>query len=223
MKASEMIFRFSDFGQAFVQSPRAKDPHPADRVGHRLRRRLGDRHACHRLGRQRRIAALHRAVGRPQRAHRFAPRHQPARNFSSGAALRRGSPIAMYASCKPTSKLSRPCRPAARCIPRASCPNRRTRFPSFTASVRPIASSTACALPKGKFFDESDDAASAAVCVLGEGAKVNLLGYGTAVGKFVKVNDTWLEVVGVLNEQLMAGCQHRRPACRISTTSFTFR
>src|SRR5713101_9556209 len=50
-------------------------------------------------------------------------------------------------------------------------------------------------LAEGKFFDESDDAASATVCVLGESAKVNLLGYGPAVGKFVKVNDTWLEVV----------------------------
>jgi putative ABC transport system permease protein len=60
-------------------------------------------------------------------------------------------------------------------------------------------------LAEGKFFDESDDAASATVCVLGEGAKVNLLGYGPAIGKFVKVNDAWLEVVGVLSEQLMAG------------------
>ncbi|MGA3235367.1 MAG: ABC transporter permease [Bryobacteraceae bacterium] len=63
-------------------------------------------------------------------------------------------------------------------------------------------------LAEGKFFDESDDAASAPVCVLGETAKVNLIGYGAALGKFVKVNDTWLEVVGVLHEQLMAGSQN---------------
>jgi putative ABC transport system permease protein len=63
-------------------------------------------------------------------------------------------------------------------------------------------------LAEGKFFDESDDAASAPVCVLGETAKVNLLGYGAALGKFVKVNDAWLEVVGVLHEQLMAGSQN---------------
>jgi putative ABC transport system permease protein len=62
-------------------------------------------------------------------------------------------------------------------------------------------------LAEGKFFDDADNAASATVCVLGEGAKVNLLGYGPAAGKFVKVNDAWLEVVGVLNEQLMAGSQ----------------
>jgi putative ABC transport system permease protein len=62
-------------------------------------------------------------------------------------------------------------------------------------------------LAEGRFFDESDDAASSAVCVLGEGAKVNLLGYDSALGKFVKVNDTWLQVVGVLREQIMAGAQ----------------
>ncbi|HUB31735.1 MAG TPA: ABC transporter permease [Bryobacteraceae bacterium] len=62
-------------------------------------------------------------------------------------------------------------------------------------------------LAEGRFFDGSDDAASATVCVLGEGAKVNLLGYAPATGKFIKVNDTWLQVVGVLHEQLMAGAQ----------------
>src|SRR5580693_835258 len=60
---------------------------------------------------------------------------------------------------------------------------------------------------EGRFFDEQDDAASRAVCVLGEAAKVSLLGYGTAVGKFIKLNDTWLEVEGVLGEQLMASGQ----------------
>jgi putative ABC transport system permease protein len=63
-------------------------------------------------------------------------------------------------------------------------------------------------LAEGKFFDESDNASSATVCVLGEGAKVNLLGYGPAIGKFIKANDAWLEVVGVLSEQVMAGSQN---------------
>lgn len=61
---------------------------------------------------------------------------------------------------------------------------------------------------EGRFFDGADDERSALVCVLGESAKVSLLGYEPAVGKFVKVNDTWLEVIGVLKEQLMAGAQN---------------
>ncbi len=62
-------------------------------------------------------------------------------------------------------------------------------------------------LAEGRFFTDADDAESAAVCVLGESAKVSLLGYAPGVGKHVKVNDTWLEVVGVLHEQLVAGSQ----------------
>jgi putative ABC transport system permease protein len=61
---------------------------------------------------------------------------------------------------------------------------------------------------EGRFFDEPDDERSALVCVLGESAKVSLLGYEPALGKFVKINDTWLEVVGVLKEQLMAAAQN---------------
>ncbi len=62
---------------------------------------------------------------------------------------------------------------------------------------------------EGKFFNAQHESMSAPVCVLGENAKVNLLGYGQAVGKFVKVNDTWLEVVGVLDEQVQSGAQSR--------------
>jgi putative ABC transport system permease protein len=57
---------------------------------------------------------------------------------------------------------------------------------------------------EGRFFDEKDNTESAPVCVLGESAKVNLLGYDPAVGKWVKVNDTWLQVIGVLSQQATA-------------------
>ena len=53
-------------------------------------------------------------------------------------------------------------------------------------------------LLEGRFFDEEEQERSAPVCVLGETAKVNLLGYGNAVGKYVKANDVWLRVIGVM-------------------------
>jgi putative ABC transport system permease protein len=56
-------------------------------------------------------------------------------------------------------------------------------------------------LVAGRFFSEEENRASAPVCVLGESAKVNLLGYDDAIGKYVKINDTWLQVVGVLTPQ----------------------
>jgi len=57
---------------------------------------------------------------------------------------------------------------------------------------------------EGRFFSDEDDSRSAPVCVLGEMAKVNLLGYDNAVGKFIKINDTWLQVIGVLAQQATA-------------------
>jgi putative ABC transport system permease protein len=56
-------------------------------------------------------------------------------------------------------------------------------------------------MDEGRFFSEEENNASAPVCVLGEAAKVNLLGYDPAVGKYVKVNDTWLQVIGVMKQQ----------------------
>lgn len=57
-------------------------------------------------------------------------------------------------------------------------------------------------LLEGRFLNPDDESNTAAVCVLGQTAKVNLLGYTSAVNRYVKVNDTWLRVVGVLAEQL---------------------
>jgi putative ABC transport system permease protein len=62
-------------------------------------------------------------------------------------------------------------------------------------------------LAEGTFFTEEHARASAAVAVLGENAKVRIFGYDPALGKFLKVNDTWLEVVGVLEQQLTASPQ----------------
>jgi putative ABC transport system permease protein len=58
---------------------------------------------------------------------------------------------------------------------------------------------------EGVPFDRSSDEASVAVCIMGEKAKVAVFGYGTAIDRFVKVNDTWLRVVGVLKDQISSG------------------
>ncbi|MCE5308380.1 MAG: ABC transporter permease [Acidobacteriales bacterium] len=59
-------------------------------------------------------------------------------------------------------------------------------------------------LVEGRFFTSGEDVRSKPVCVLGESAKVQLLGYDNAVGKFVKINDTWLQVIGILAHQATA-------------------
>ena len=60
---------------------------------------------------------------------------------------------------------------------------------------------------EGRFFDAQEDAAGAAVCVLGETAKIELLGYGSAAGKYIKIDDTWLRVIGVLGRRLASASQ----------------
>jgi putative ABC transport system permease protein len=59
-------------------------------------------------------------------------------------------------------------------------------------------------LTAGRFFTHEEHERSAPVCVLGDSAKVNLLGFDDAIGKYVKINDTWLQVIGVLTPQLSA-------------------
>ncbi|MBI5281304.1 MAG: ABC transporter permease [Candidatus Solibacter usitatus] len=56
-------------------------------------------------------------------------------------------------------------------------------------------------LVEGRFFNDEENSTAAPVCVLGESSKVNLLGYEPAVGKYVKINDTWLQVIGVMAQQ----------------------
>ncbi|HYI13181.1 MAG TPA: ABC transporter permease [Thermoanaerobaculia bacterium] len=53
-------------------------------------------------------------------------------------------------------------------------------------------------LAEGRFFDAHDEHEHAQVCVIGQEIRRNLFGYGAVLGKQVKVNDVWLEVVGVL-------------------------
>lgn len=59
-------------------------------------------------------------------------------------------------------------------------------------------------MSEGRFFSEEDERQSMQVCVLGETAKVALFGYESAVGKTVKINDVWLQVIGVLAQQASA-------------------
>ncbi|HEV2856739.1 MAG TPA: ABC transporter permease [Thermoanaerobaculia bacterium] len=54
------------------------------------------------------------------------------------------------------------------------------------------------ALAEGRFLDPMDEATHAQVCVIGPAVRRDLFGYGPALGKLVKINDVWLEVVGVL-------------------------
>ena len=62
-------------------------------------------------------------------------------------------------------------------------------------------------LVAGRFFDEADNAGRAPVCVLGEGVKTSLFPQKQAVGEYVKINEQWLRVIGILGSQLTVGSE----------------
>ena len=57
---------------------------------------------------------------------------------------------------------------------------------------------------EGRFFTAADDSAAAPVCVLGTAAKDSLFGAANSVGEYVKLNDEWFHVIGVVAPQLAA-------------------
>ncbi len=60
-------------------------------------------------------------------------------------------------------------------------------------------------IASGRFFTQDEDDRAVPVAVLGEAARVALFGQDDPVSKYVKVNDTWLQVIGVAGPQLSAG------------------
>jgi len=56
----------------------------------------------------------------------------------------------------------------------------------------------------GRFFDQDEDDRGAPVCVLGAAAKWSLFGSSNPLGQYVKVNEQWFRVIGVVSPQLSA-------------------
>src|SRR6185295_17616452 len=58
------------------------------------------------------------------------------------------------------------------------------------------------AIVSGRFFDDGETAGAAPVTVLGEAAAASLFGAEDPVGRYVKVNEQWFQVIGVAGPQL---------------------
>jgi len=56
-------------------------------------------------------------------------------------------------------------------------------------------------LLQGRFFASNEEIHGSAVCVLGAGAKSNLFGANNPLGQRVKLNQQWLQVIGVATPQ----------------------
>jgi len=58
-------------------------------------------------------------------------------------------------------------------------------------------------IDEGRFFDQSEETSHAQVCVIGGAVRRDLFGAEPAIGKPIKVNDVWCEVIGVLAMESM--------------------
>ena len=56
----------------------------------------------------------------------------------------------------------------------------------------------------GRFFSEEEDAAIEPVCVLGAGARDSLFGAASPIGEYVKLDEQWFRIIGVVSPQLVA-------------------
>jgi len=91
--------------------------------------------------------------------------------------------------------------PRKRFKPQKVLPKTNQELPQLIGVLPNFIEINSLKLVGGRFFSEEENKSSAPVCVLGESAKVNLLGFDDAIGKYVKINDVWLQVVGVLTPQ----------------------
>jgi putative ABC transport system permease protein len=57
-------------------------------------------------------------------------------------------------------------------------------------------------MASGRFFDEAETTSAAPVAVIGEAAASTLFGADDPVGMYLKVNEQWLQVIGVAGPQL---------------------
>jgi putative ABC transport system permease protein len=55
---------------------------------------------------------------------------------------------------------------------------------------------------QGRFFSDAEQTHAAPVCVLGAAARSSLFGSADPVGQYVKANETWFRVIGVVSPQL---------------------
>jgi putative ABC transport system permease protein len=55
---------------------------------------------------------------------------------------------------------------------------------------------------EGNFFDEDQEKRSAPVCVLGTGARAGLFGAANPIGQYVKLDEQWFRVIGVVGPQI---------------------
>ena len=61
----------------------------------------------------------------------------------------------------------------------------------------------AMSLAEGRFFDAIDERDHAQVCVIAGSVRRDLFTFGSALGRYLKLNDVWCEVIGVMADRAL--------------------
>jgi putative ABC transport system permease protein len=91
-----------------------------------------------------------------------------------------------------------------RLIPTNVLPKPRQDMPGVYGVEPEYQSIAGLRIVAGRFFGSDDNDRMMPVCVLGEGAKANLFPQKEAVGEYIKINEQWFRVIGILGPQLTA-------------------
>jgi putative ABC transport system permease protein len=95
--------------------------------------------------------------------------------------------------------------PRKRFTPSALLPKPRLDMPDVYGVSPEYQNIAGLKLVAGRFFNKDDNDRRAPVCVLGEGAKANFFPQKQAIGEYLKINEQWLRVIGILGAQLTLG------------------
>ena len=94
--------------------------------------------------------------------------------------------------------------PRKRFVPSKMIPKPQREMPSVYGVTPNYVRIAGLGVSAGRFFDQDETDRSAPVAVLGQAARQNLFGYEDPIGKFVKVNEQWFRVIGVVGPMLSA-------------------
>ena len=94
--------------------------------------------------------------------------------------------------------------PRQRYTPTKTIPKAQEDIPAVYGVTPDYAMIGALHVTDGAFFDEQQEKAGAPVCVLGTGAKTSLFGPAEPVNQYVKLDEQWFRVIGVVAPQVTA-------------------
>jgi putative ABC transport system permease protein len=92
--------------------------------------------------------------------------------------------------------------PRKRYVPQKLVPKPQREAPQVFGVEPSYQQIASLSIVAGRFFDATEARRGAPVCVVGEGARTNLFGARDPIGEYVKVNEQWFRVIGIVGSQV---------------------